>query len=50
MTKEVIIKTDIIGTLDEDNPIVIYCNEKDKKRNGFLFSCCPGCKHNPFKK
>lgn len=46
--KEKILKTGLIGNLAEKNPIMIYCNEKDKKRGKFLFKCCDGCKHNPF--
>ena len=43
------IKTGIIGKL-ADEPFVVYCNEKERKEGQFLFSCCYGCKHNPFKK
>jgi len=41
-----VIKTGLIGKLDEDNPFIVYCNEKDKDRGKFLFRCCEGCKHN----
>jgi len=36
------------GAIFKDGKIVIYCNEKDKKRGKFLFKCCKGCKHYPF--
>jgi len=51
MKREKVFKNGLIGKLDKDNPIVIYCNEQDKKkkRGKFLFKCCLGCKHNPIK-
>lgn len=47
MKKNKIQKNGLIGYIDD---VLIYCNEKDKKRNRFLFKCCKGCKHNPIKK
>ena len=41
-----ILKNGLIGTLSEDTPFVIYCNEKEYNGTGFLFKCCKGCKHN----
>jgi hypothetical protein len=37
------------GLIGELSDVLIYCNEKDKKRGKFLFKCCLGCKHNPIK-
>ena len=44
-----IIKTGLIGQLDKDNPFVIYCNEKDRKKGEFFFGCSKLCKHNNIK-
>ena len=43
------IKTGLMGKLDEDNPFIIYCNEKEWDGKGLLFKCCEGCEHNPQK-
>ena len=47
--KEKILKNGLIGMLSDETPIMLYCNEKDKKRGKFLFKCGEGCKHNPIK-
>ncbi len=47
--KEKITKTKFIGELEIKAPFVVYCNEKENNRTGFLFKCSKDCKHNIIK-